>query len=751
MLINATQKEELRVALVDGRLLYDLDIERIGRAQKKASIYKGYVTRVEPSLDAAFVDYGAERHGFLPLKEVTRDYFSDHALQEGYRPNIRDALKPGQELMVQVDKEERGNKGAALTTFIGLAGSYLVLMPNNPRAGGISRRIEGEERTELKDVLSQLSLPEGMGLIIRTAGVGRNIEELQWDLNVLLTQWQAILQASQEREAPFLIYRENDVITRALRDYLRPDIMEVLIDTEDAYHHAKKYIHMIRPDFADRIKLYQDPIPLFNRFHIESQIESAFRREVALDNGASIVIDPTEALIAIDINSAKATEGSDIEETALQTNLAAAKEIARQLRLRDIGGLIVIDFIDMVSARHQRMVETHLREELQADRARVQLGRISRRFGLLEMSRQRLRPSLGDSTHIACPRCDGQGTIRTVQSIALALIRVIEEEAMKEKTKQVNVQVPIALATYLLNEKRDTLITLEQRHHVRILILPNPHLEIPHYEVGSIREGEGGGHEEPSYRLITQPQVKAQEIAAKGEQKADEPVIKPFSRLPSLGQPLSADQGLIRRLWSAVFGEKATTSSTKPAEVPSSPTAETEGAKEPRQERQGHHQHRRSRGGRGHSDHQQQRQHNNRRGGPPHGRNRRNNNNQGNNRPPRHHHERHDQQQRPQHQYQHHSEAPERELPSSPPPVAPPPVVLPPPVIETAITTPTPSMPKEPARKSHDSTSFLQLTPQEKAASLVTLNESNEKSASQSTHLTQVITKKSETKEEKDQ
>ncbi len=551
MLINATQKEELRVALVDGQLLYDLDVERTGRTQKKASIYKGRVTRVEPSLEAAFIDYGADRHGFLPLKEVAREYFSNSS--EGGRPNIRDALKPGQELMVQVDKEERGNKGAALTTFIGLAGCYLVLMPNNPRAGGISRRIEGDERNDLKDALNQLPLPEGMGLIVRTAGVGRNIEELRWDLDVLLSQWQAISHAAAERPAPFLIHRESDVIIRALRDYLRPDITEILVDSEEAYQHAKKHIQVVRPDFADRIKRYQDPIPLFNRYQIESQIESAFKREVLLDNGASIVIDPTEALIAIDINSAKATEGSDIEETALQTNLAAAKEIARQLRLRDIGGLIVIDFIDMNSTRNQRMVENQLREELKADRARIQLGRISR-FGLMEMSRQRLRPSLGDSSHVGCPRCDGQGVIRGIQSLALALVRVIEDEAMKEHTRQVNIQVPVELGAYLLNEKRDAVTQLEQRYGIRILILPNPRLETPHYEITRLRQDDIASEGEvPSYKFITRQEIKENTLLqSKESEKVDEPAIKHFT--PPVAPTSTGREGIIKRIWTAMFG-----------------------------------------------------------------------------------------------------------------------------------------------------------------------------------------------------
>ncbi|MFI4938182.1 MAG: ribonuclease E/G [Candidatus Berkiellales bacterium] len=559
MLINATQREELRVALVDGQVLYDLDIERTGRKQNKGSIFKAEITRVEQSLDAVFVDYGATRHGFLPFKEISKEYFNPAAVESG-RTNIRDLLKPGQELIVQVDKEERGNKGAALTTFVGLAGCYLVLMPNNPRAGGISRRIEGDERNELKDALNQLPLPDGMGLIIRTAGVGRNIEELRWDLEVLLSQWQAIMHAAKERRAPFLIHRESDVIIRALRDHLRPDISEILVDTEEAYQHAKEHVQTVRPDFVDRIKLYHDPIPLFSRFHIENQIESAFKREIALENGASIAIDPTEALIAIDINSARATEGSDIEETALQSNLAAAKEIARQLRLRDIGGLIVIDFIDMSSTRHQRMVENHLREELKADRARIQLGRISR-FGLLEMSRQRLRPSLGDASQMACPRCEGQGTIRTIQSLALTLMRIIEDAAMKENILQVVLQVPVDLAAYLLNEKKEATIELERRHEIRILIVPNPHLVTPQYEITLLKEDEAVKQSAvPSYEFVTK-EVKAAEILTHVvDEKLDEPAIKHFTAPTPPAPPSSSPryQGLMRRLWSALFGSKST-------------------------------------------------------------------------------------------------------------------------------------------------------------------------------------------------
>lgn len=488
MLINATQKEELRVALVDGQRLFDLDIESPGHEQKKANIYKGKITRIEPSLEAAFVDYGAERHGFLPLKEIAREYFPENYVYQG-RPNIRDILAEGQELIVQVNKEERGNKGAALTTFISLAGSYLVIMPNNPRAGGISRRIEGEERQELKEALSYLDVPEGVGLIVRTAGVGKSPEELQWDLKVLLHHWEAIKQASENRPAPFLIHQESDVIVRAIRDYLRRDIGEILIDSPKVYEKAKAHIKLVRPDFINRIKLYQGEAPLFSHYQIESQIESAFQREVRLPSGGSIVIDVTEALTAIDINSARSTRGMDIEETALNTNLEAADEIARQLRLRDLGGLIVIDFIDMTPIRHQREVENRIRDAVRQDRARIQISRISR-FGLLEMSRQRLSPSLGESSHHVCPRCQGTGKIRDNESLSLSILRLLEEEALKENTKQVRTIVPVEIASYLLNEKRKAVRDIEHRHNVDVIVVPNEAMETPHFNVYRVREGE---------------------------------------------------------------------------------------------------------------------------------------------------------------------------------------------------------------------------------------------------------------------
>lgn len=490
MLINATQQEELRVALVDGQRLYDLDIESPGHEQKKANIYKGKITRIEPSLEAAFVDYGAERHGFLPLKEIAREYFPANYSAHG-RPNIKDVLREGQEVIVQIDKEERGNKGAALTTFISLAGSYLVLMPNNPRAGGISRRIEGDDRTELKEALASLELPEGMGLIVRTAGVGKSAEALQWDLSFRLKHWEAIKKAAESRPAPFLIHQESNVIVRAFRDYLRQDIGEILIDNPKVLELARQHIAALgRPDFSSKIKLYTGEIPLFSHYQIESQIESAFQREVRLPSGGSIVIDSTEALTAIDINSARATRGGDIEETAFNTNLEAADEIARQLRLRDLGGLIVIDFIDMTPVRHQRAVENRLREAVRQDRARIQISHISR-FGLLEMSRQRLSPSLGESSHHVCPRCSGTGTVRDNESLSLSILRLIEEEALKENTQEVHAIVPVPIASYLLNEKRSAVNAIETRQDgVRCVIVPNDQMETPHYHVLRVRKGE---------------------------------------------------------------------------------------------------------------------------------------------------------------------------------------------------------------------------------------------------------------------
>ncbi|UNK57116.1 Rne/Rng family ribonuclease [Pseudoxanthomonas daejeonensis] len=501
MLINATQAEELRVAIVDGQNLYDIDIEQPSKEQKKSNIYKGRITRLEPSLEAAFVEYGAERHGFLPLKEISRDYF-----QAGVDPNkagIRELLREGQEVVVQIDKDERGNKGAALTTFISLAGRYMVLMPNSPTAGGVSRRIEGEDRAELKRAMDALNIPDDMGVIIRTAGVGRDAEELQWDLDYLLAAWRAIAEAALSKPAPFLIYQESRLIIRALRDYLRADVGEILVDTEEMYQDARLFMEQVMPQTLRKLKHYKDDIPLFNRFQIESQIENAYERTIRLPSGGALVIDQTEALTAIDVNSARATKGGDIEETAFHTNLEAAEEVARQLRLRDLGGLVVIDFIDMSSSKHQRAVEDRLQGSLKYDRARVQLGRISR-FGLMEMSRQRLRASLGESSQIVCPRCEGHGRMRSVESLSLSIIRVAEEHAMKENTGQVLVQAPVEIANFLLNEKRGALREIEQRHDAPIIIVADEQLHTPHYEVTRLRENELGEESgKPSYQRGT--------------------------------------------------------------------------------------------------------------------------------------------------------------------------------------------------------------------------------------------------------
>ncbi len=565
MLINATQPEELRVALVDGQKLYDLDIEVPSRGQKKSNVYKGKITRVEPSLEAAFVDYGADRHGFLPLKEVARKYFREGTAESG-RVSIKEALREGQEVIVQVEKEERGNKGAALTTFISLAGRYLVLMPNNPRAGGVSRRIEGDDRNVVRDAMAQLEYPADMGLIVRTAGVGRQAEELQWDLDYLLQLWDSIARAAEERPAPFLIYQESNVIIRALRDHLRSDIGEILVDDEQVFKSAQEFMTQVMPHNLKKMKHYNDSVPLFSRYQIESQIESAFQREVTLPSGGAIVIDHTEALLSIDINSARATKGSDIEETALNTNLEAADEVARQLRLRDLGGLVVIDFIDMQPTKHQREVENRLREALKMDRARVQLGRISR-FGLLEMSRQRLRPSLGESSQIVCPRCKGQGTVRGVESLALSILRIIEEDAMKEKTGRVIARVPVDVGTYLLNEKREILLNLEQRHKLDVILVPTPSLETPHYDIKRIRHDELEGEEGAvSHQLSSAEQPESDLDGHMGTTKpveVEKPAVQlvaPASPAPMVtreppGAKPGAASGLLRRMWTSMFGK----------------------------------------------------------------------------------------------------------------------------------------------------------------------------------------------------
>jgi ribonuclease E len=517
MLFNATQSEELRVAIVDGQKLIDLDIESAGKEQRKSNIYKGIITRIEPSLEAAFVNYGTDRHGFLPFKEVARSYFQNDS--DG-RARIQDVLKEGQELIVQVDKDERGNKGAALTTFISLAGRYLVLMPNNPRGGGVSRRIEGEDRNELRDLMAQLEVPNGMSIIARTAGIGRNIEELQWDLNYLLQLWTAIEGASTMQSGPFLIYQEGSLVIRAIRDYFQPDIGEILIDTVDIHEQAVQFMNHVMPGNVSRVKLYRDEIPLFSRFQIEHQIETAFSREVRLPSGGAIVIDHTEALVSVDVNSGRSTKGSDIEHTAFNTNLEAADEVARQLRLRDLGGLVVIDFIDMENQRNQREVENRLRDALHHDRARVQTGKISR-FGLLELSRQRLRPSLGESNHIPCPRCHGTGHIRGIESTALHILRITQEEAMKENSAIIQVQLPVEAATFLLNEKRAEIHKIEQRSGVQVVLIPNIHMETPNYNISRIRSDDVNEETtRASYQMVEMPSEGEYNPAAQQEVKA---------------------------------------------------------------------------------------------------------------------------------------------------------------------------------------------------------------------------------------
>ncbi len=557
MLINATQAEELRVALVDGQKLYDFDIEVPSKEQKKSNIYKGIITRVEPSLEAAFINYGADKHGFLPFKEISPLYrqLQEGAETDGRRPAIKDLIKEGQEILVQIEKEERGNKGAALTTYISLAGTYLVLMPNNPKAGGISRRIEGETRSDLREVMASLEIPETMGLIVRTAGCGKNAEELQWDLNYLLQLWEAIDRSSNEQKAPFLVFQESNVIIRALRDHLRGNIDEILIDNAESFSLVQDFLKQVMPHFLPKAKLYQDAVPLFSRYQIESQIEVAYCREVSLPSGGSLVIDHTEALTSVDINSARATKGSDIEETALNTNLEAADEIARQLRLRDLGGLFVIDFIDMMSNKNQRTVENHLRDALKIDRARIQTGRISR-FGLLEMSRQRMRPSLGDSTQLPCPRCKGQGTIRNVESVALSVLRILEEEAMKKGTEKVIAHLPIECATFLLNEKRHAIEQIEQRLKVGIVILPSKHLETPAYDIDRIKEKEFGD-ERPSYLQIKAEDIAVPEFAQQVKPKIEKAVIKEFMHdSPAPVQAKSEAASLIKRFWNKLVGSE---------------------------------------------------------------------------------------------------------------------------------------------------------------------------------------------------
>lgn len=557
MLINATQTEEIRVALVKDNHLYDLDIECPSEVKKKGNIYKAQVTRREPSLDAVFVEYGSKRQGFLPLKEIAPEYLSRHPDTFGdEKPPITSLIREGQELLIQVDKEERGNKGAALTTFITLAGCYLVLMPNNPNSGGISRRIEGDDRDELKETLNALQLPDEMGLIIRTAGVGKGIDELQADLDMLINQWNSIRQAYNTQLSPCLIHQEGDVIIRSIRDNLRKSIGEIIIDNQISYIKAKQYIEQVKPDFLPNLKLYNSNIPLFNFYQIESQIETAYQREVLLPSGGALVIDRTEALVSIDINSAKATSGADIESTAVNTNLEAADEIARQLRLRDLGGLVVIDFIDMSSSKHQRDVENRLKEALKADRARIQVGRISR-FGLLEMSRQRLRLSLGESAQEVCPRCEGRGTVRNIQSHALSITRLIEEEALKEKTAEIHVQLPVEMATFIMNEKREFILNIEKRHNVHVLIISNPHMHSPQYSITRLKEDNVGKNKKPSYSLIQQPEL----VVARADTDAvtiDEPAVKSIPRRKAT----KTSDGFLQRLVSKLFGEKKESSAS---------------------------------------------------------------------------------------------------------------------------------------------------------------------------------------------
>ena len=525
MLFNARQAEELRVAIVDGQTLIDLDIETLGKEQRKGNIYTGTITRIEPSLEACFVDYGMDRHGFLPFKEVSRAYFQDY---EGGKVRIQDVLKEGMQVIVQVEKDERGNKGAALTTYISLAGRYLVLMPNNPRGGGVSRRIEGEERAELKEAMAQLDVPHGMSLIARTAGIGRTSEELAWDFNYLLQLWRAIEEAAAAHPEPYLLFMESSLVIRAIRDYFRPDIGEILVDNPEVYEQVSEFMSYVMPNNLGRLKLYDDHIPLFSRLQIEQQIETVFSREVTLPSGGAIVIDHTEALVSVDVNSARSTRGADIEETAFRTNMEAAEEVARQMRLRDLGGLVVIDFIDMEDAKHQREVENTLKDALKRDRARVQMGKLSK-FGLLELSRQRLQPALAESSHIACPRCAGTGVIRSIESTALHVLRLIQDAAMKENTGEVHAQVPVDVATFLLNEKRAELFGMEERLDVSVMLIPNPHLENPHYEISRIRVDDLDDNAAPSYKRVTQPEnSETVPFANKKGEKATrpEPAVK---------------------------------------------------------------------------------------------------------------------------------------------------------------------------------------------------------------------------------
>jgi ribonuclease E len=565
MLINATQEEELRMAMVDGQRLYDLNIELPSGERKKANIYKGQITRIEPSLEAAFINYGAERHGFLPLKEISSEYFVSD-VESGSKPSIKEVLKEGQDIVVQIDKEERGNKGAALTTFVSLAGRFIVLKPNKSRSGGVSRRIFGEDRDLARQSLNEVDMPQGMSVILRTAGIDRSGEELEWDLENLLSVWEAIKKVVVERPSPFLIYRESNAIVRALRDYLTNDIGEILIDNEETYNEAREFVEQVMPHNLKKLKHYVDAVPLFTRYQIETQIESAFAHSVTLPSGGSLVIDHTEALVSIDINSARATKGGDIEATALNTNLEAAEEIARQLRLRDLGGLVVIDFIDMGPQRNQREVENRLRESVRQDRARVQIGKITR-FGLMEMSRQRLRPSLGESSYLVCPRCSGIGNIRSVESLALAILRIIGEEARKERTAKVVAQLPVEVATYLLNEKRDWVRSLESRSDTQVIMVANPALETPHYQVRRVRDDQVELPENAglSYELVETADEDDLPPAMQEPKPVETAAIAtaaPITPAPPRKKPKKKGPGFWEKLF-AVFGGSSTTKKKK--------------------------------------------------------------------------------------------------------------------------------------------------------------------------------------------
>ncbi len=608
MLFNATQAEELRVAIVEGQKLIDLDIESASKEQRKSNIYKGVITRIEPSLEAVFVNYGAERHGFLPFKEIAREYYAPNG--EGSRAKMQETLKEGQELIVQVDKDERGNKGAALTTYVSLAGRYLVLMPNNPRGGGVSRRVEGDDRSELRDAMAQLTVPDGMSLIARTAAIGRNAEELQWDLNYLMQLWTAIDSVAKDNTGPLLIFQEGSLVIRAIRDYFQPDIGEILIDTDDIFEQAQAFMSQVMPNNVNRVKRYHDDVPLFSRFQIEHQIESAYARQVNLPSGGAIVIDHTEALVSVDVNSGRATKGSDIEETALKTNLEAADEIARQLRLRDLGGLIVIDFIDMESARNQREVENRLRDALHHDRARVQTSKISR-FGLLELSRQRLRPALAETSYITCPRCTGTGHIRSTESAALHILRILEEEAMKENTAAVHTQVPVDVATFLLNEKRADIQAIELRHKITILLLPNKHLETPAHHIQRLRHDElnQDDHREPSYKMVDQPLMEAPTFSVEQKnQNRQSAAIRniapaqpaPVSIEPVAAQPAQEEKsGFITKLFSWLSGDAKKKPPVETARTRTPREGSRDGARGNRRNTQGDGEGRQQRGQRG--------------------------------------------------------------------------------------------------------------------------------------------------------